>query len=160
MSRDWKPGDVAVVTLTDGTEVRALYTFRGGSPWVTVATASYEKGIAARPLVVIDPEDFEQVSRLAHTIAHTFHSTSDNIYADGIQAALREFAEPTQPKPNEPTGRYAVVEDAEDQEWVAIDPPNPGYRWQLLGKAPNGLTMYSRWDDIAAVRVLSEGVTP
>ena len=57
------------------------------------------------------------------------------------------------PKPEEPTGLGAVVEDAEGQRWVrAFHHPHETHRWQ------NRLSGRRTYDGIDAVRVLSEGV--
>lgn len=117
--------------------------------------------LARKPhgLVVIDPEDREQVERLDALIDAELWSKNSPKWAgpaDVLQQALREFAAPTPPKPDEPTGRYAVVEDGEDGEWCRIDQAN-GYVWQLLGQ-PSGACRYAMWHQIDAVRVLSEGV--
>jgi hypothetical protein len=67
-----------------------------------------------RPVVVIDPEDREQVERLCSGLLdiHWYGN------ADAMQVALRKFANPTPPKPDEPTGLGAVVEDADGIRWV------------------------------------------
>jgi hypothetical protein len=128
--REWKPGDVVPV----------------------------------RPLVVIDPEDAEQVERLYRAIFKAF----DNDDVSGIEpedavsmrAALREFANPTPSKPDEPTGRYAVVEDDQGVEHVRVDAGGGehAYCWQTIGM-PYAESRYARWSDLSAVRVLSHGVT-
>jgi hypothetical protein len=71
----------------------------------------------ARPLVVIDPEDREQVERLTKALVEAAYRHSNVVVSDQAstatrQAALREFADPKPPKPAEPTGLGAVVEDA------------------------------------------------
>jgi hypothetical protein len=75
------------------------------------------------------------------------------VFADRLQAALREFAEPTPPRPEEPTGLGAVVETAGGRFVRSdVETSNP---W----RGPNGVP--HEWDDItdSAVRVLSEGVS-
>ena len=67
-------------------------------------------------LVVIDPEDAEQVERLiaeylrdydgTHTVPHSDEITS-------MMVALRRFANPTPPKPEEPRTLFSQVEDAD-----------------------------------------------
>jgi hypothetical protein len=101
------------------------------------------------PVVVIDPEDDATLSRLWRLLP-------DNIVSiDQLQAALREFVNP---KPEEPTGRYAVVEDSDGQEWCRIDVSN-GYAWQKLGQAGTERHRYDMYRNIDAVKVLSPGVT-
>jgi hypothetical protein len=116
------------------------------------------------PVVVIDPEDAEQVGRLAG-ILHDFdaHLADDphreSAWISLTRDALRVFANPTPPKPVEPTGLGAVVEDAEGLLWVRAGTYHQGRGrdWHLLGD-----TDYECWADVNAVRVLSDGyeVTP
>ena len=104
------------------------------------------------PLVVIDPEDVEQVERLAQCYIATWRGGYGNETTEGIttrqmRQALREFANPTPPKPEEPTGLGAVVEDAEGQTWLRD--------WRGYWRAPD---VTCRWAKVDAVRVLSPGV--
>ena len=169
MKREWKPGDVALVeaglrtTVGDWPRV-ALVSHRRehANPNLlefAYATGGFDmvgdlaEGFTARPLVVIDPEDREQVERLATeflTCARSLPATI-NAVADTMQAALREFANPRPPKPEEPTGLGAVVEDAEGNRWVLYTHPDNHAPW-CDGSAS------CDYDEIAAVRVLTEGV--
>lgn len=137
-----------------------------GSGW-WVGFVSHEIALTAvaadlRHLVVIDPEDREQVERFAetHHLAVGFarwnnlHPNTQRDRIDIMQATLRGFAEPETPKPEEPTGLGAVVEDADGLQWVRIESP-PGWWWW---RNSNGETRW--WPDIDAVRSLSEGVQP
>ena len=93
-ARDWQPGDVAMVRLDPETEIRVMYN---GACWVGRKGAFYDLHASARPLAAIDPEDREQVERLSEMVA-------DEIVRNGLkprdamQAALREYANPTPPK--------------------------------------------------------------
>lgn len=106
------------------------------------------EGTKAHP-VVIHPDDREQVERLRTALVHYYGSTSI------LQAALRGFANPTPPKPDEPTGLGAVVEDAKGDQWVCLGNTfaNGATRWQSQRRS-----IFSSYRDINAVRVLSEGV--
>lgn len=111
--------------------------------------------------VVLDPEDREQVDRLTkalveaafdhgnHVVAH------QGIHPSTVSEALRSLS--AKPKPEEPTGLGAVVEDAEGHTWVRIgENGGPGYDdWKQSGVADDEWATYSHID---AVRVLSEGV--
>lgn len=113
---------------------------------------------SARRVLVVDPENRKQAERLQTAlVAHTprelrggDRNVWDAQFLDGTQAALRSLIEP--PKPPEPTGLGAVVEDTEgadwhrtrDGRWIAED----GLRSRAAGYAA-----------IDVVRVLSEGVT-
>lgn len=112
-----------------------------------------------RSLVVIDPEDFEQVERLAQARSDAgcageawglVPGWHDDLI-ERMQAALRSLITP--PRPIEPTGLGAVVEDARGERWVR-GPLHNSWRW-LKVDAP-GCENYA---EIDVVRVLSEGVT-
>jgi hypothetical protein len=106
-----------------------------------------------RPLVVIDPEDREQVERLSVALGGDHYYGSTGI----LQAALREFANP---KPPEPTGLGAVVEDARGVRWVRTESAkgitNP-WSAALHEKEPDTVRQFA-YVDINVVKVLSEGV--
>ena len=104
-----------------------------------------------RRLVVIDPDSREDVERLRDILLDSGWSPERD--ADALDDILREFANPKPPKPEEPTGLGAVVEDAEGSKWVRIE-SRTGWWW----RNPVGQT--HRWSDIDAVRILSEGVQP
>jgi hypothetical protein len=146
MSREWKPGDVAMVPGVG----RAMRTRDGG--WVTRSTSTNVTNnfMNVRPLVVIDPEDREQVERLTEALDWATHPFN----WDAMQAALRSLIAPE--KPAEPQGLGAVVEDAERQTWVRVN-CDPGM-WRLCQGPARG--RFKSYADITAVKVLSEGVTP
>jgi len=71
--------------------------------------------------------------------------------ADQIEAQTKP------PKPAEPTGLGAVVEDADGMRWVQARAEEYPWRPSVaveIGAGP----LYKPWDQIDAVRVLSEGV--
>lgn len=100
MTRNFKPGDVAIVRQ-DGEDRVAL---RGTDDWVDSAGDSWgddEVLAYGSPLVVIDPDDPYEVERL---IAAFFTETDkyDGIYtdvqaADAMQTALRVLSEGVTP---------------------------------------------------------------
>jgi hypothetical protein len=155
---EWKPGDVALVDSWRGKGQIAFRVGRGENIGWCVLDGTDSRGLDddevgdnARPVVVIDPEDAEQVERLASALFDVcaYSATHSPIK---LAAALREFARPTPPRPEEPTGLGAVVEDAEGKRWVrsVVTPARP---WYTRNKS-------KPWDEIVAVRVLSEGVQP
>jgi hypothetical protein len=170
MSREWKPGDVAMVTTTSGDflAMREVHGWTFAHPTSYAAdgvaiTTIHDAGgadLTPRPLVVIDPEDREQVEALASALRSGIEAVlrvSVNDYsldriADKVQAALHSLIEP--PKPEEPTGLGAVVEAAcvhnpVPRTWVRDHDGN----WQpRTGGADD-------WDSLSDVRVLNEGVT-
>jgi hypothetical protein len=157
MSRDWKPGDVALVTSECCGERVSLRRVTGS--WVDVDSVHADDEATARPLLVIDPEDREQVHRLADAFCrarwdHTPGSSEcDPLTAASMREALRSLLAP--PRPDEPTGLGAVVRDGHGCLWVrAEDSPNP---WCPQNPAES----FIEWENIAApIEVLSEGVLP
>lgn len=113
-------------------------------------------GSNGQPLVVIDPEDRETVGRV---LAHYWHSDdpySEDMYPEyltDLQAALRSLIEP--PKPEEPTGLGAVVEDAEGKRYYRGGPALADMHWRSAEPLDNSVR---KWSAVPAVRVLSEGV--
>lgn len=101
MKREWKAGDVAkagnytIFCLTPENGGRPRWIFDDGSGDVVSAGHLAH----ARPLVVIDAEDREQVERLARTYCERAYQ-GRFVLADIaiMQAALREYADPKPPK--------------------------------------------------------------
>jgi hypothetical protein len=167
---DYRPGTVAVATVNvrrgGKDEDRTMRVVRFAAGWAHCSIPdefwmdSEGRVTDIRPLVVIDPEDCEQVERLMRTaFPHGIFPAA----ADEMQRGLREFANPTPPKPEEPTGLGAVVEDAEGERWIRVDWTNPWCRAKPQKRnGGEGLVHRSHlpWERIAAVKVLSEGVQP
>lgn len=177
--REWKPGDVAMVTWTYDGDVQRMVRILAkngetdqpagkrvdawwGADGYLTATC---KGLDIRPLVVIDPEDADQVEHLTRALPASWGLVEDDdLLAESmaeVQAALREFANPTPPKPDEPKGLGAVVEDARGVRWVRTESAK-GLRnpWQATLHPAEGDRVRSLpYADISAVRVLSGGVT-
>lgn len=123
MGRDWQPGDVAMVM--GHVAIRTSFVngeFVEGGAWHGGRVGRFLEHQVdgdARPLVVIDPEDREQVERLIQAIFAALQEVKvPDVPADrapywsealpsATQAALRSLAEP--PRPEEPTGLGAVV---------------------------------------------------
>lgn len=158
--REWKQGDVAILSLVNGSETRALvdsfgWSDQSGMSWALEGSRGYT---SARPLVVIDPEDREQVERLRASLERMSFSPWACGAATCLTTALREFANPTPPKPDEPTGLGAVVEDAKGYRFVRGYEDEGTHPWHIIDPAANHTFAWWKWSDIAAVRVLSEGV--
>lgn len=161
-----KPGDVAIIEgkvalYVDGPHIprkRGPFWQWGSGGWTTLPLGPQH------PLAVIDPEDREQVERLRDAYDRAFVEQNPELSetpewkgkrGNALQAALREFANPTPPKPPEPQGLGAVVEDDEGVRWVRYDLNlERSYRWISERGASED------YQDITAVRVLSEGVAP
>ena len=153
MIGQWKRGDVFV---DEGgirfTVIDAEHAIDGdGDDW-------YIESIdGIRPLLVIDPEDREQVERLARV--YTDRRVNPNVcavpsmVADRLQAALREFAQSEDP---EPMGLGAVVRDGNGADWVRIQTI---YSSPFLRRGANG-TQLQKWADLPRpLTVLSPGWT-
>lgn len=110
--------------------------------------------VNGRPLVVIDPEDREQVERLESELARRcgwlVGDAGINVSRRAaMQAALREFANPT-PRIEEPTGEWAVVLDVNGNIWTRFN----RVHWSSEASPNNRQT----WGELDVVRILSEGV--
>lgn len=159
MSATYEPGTVAVATVRGVSGVRVV---RGDGHWAVAAdTDDYimdYRGLVTdvRPLVVLDPEDREQVERFC--VALDRHSGFENRWHE-VRSALIELTRP--PKPPEPTGLGAVVEDAEGVRWVRAGDSHGGVlvdNWRrVTTQGDDG--WWQAWPRITAVRVLSEGVS-
>ena len=169
MAREWKPGDVVTATVNGRDDVRLIAGWSKYDPQLRWGEMSPRWGDGdddecwfmpsqvtnRRPLVVIDPENREQVERLVDRLAAARFWEAIPVDEPGVsyrtsqmQAALREFANPTPPKPAEPQGLGAVVEDAFGHVFVRLSTS-----WFNVND-----DQHCTWDHINAVRVLSEGV--
>jgi hypothetical protein len=108
--------------------------------------------LTAAGLVVIDPEDREQVERLTDLLMDTCAYSAPHGVGE-VQQALRSLIAP--PRPEEPMGLGAVVEDARGHLYIRLM-PEPDSRTPERVWADQSSTEM-RYDDIKAVRVLSEG---
>ena len=165
--RKWEPGDVAAVKFAWGMGGYRICVRgeRHGKPgWIHDRLEGFTADdhpagpTDARPLVVIDPEDREQVERLARAYCEQFSGRGAPLRPEEawhMQAALRSLLAPA--KPDEPQGLGAVVEDAEGERWHRAREDKPGY----LGVVWLNPETYrwARWSEFTRVRVLSEGVT-
>jgi hypothetical protein len=165
MSRDWKPGDVGVwqydaMTAPQialrvpicpvSTHKKEPHWHLSGGGWTAYAES------VRGPFVVIDPEDPKQVERLSEVIRDAEKECGQDFWEydqTALKLALCEFADPKPPKPDEPTGLGAVVEDAEGDLWVRCDAEDHG-SWRRA----NDDALWRDYLSIDAVRVLSEGI--
>jgi len=146
--REWKPGDVALPPWG-----QPAFRTRKGWTYCDGSTGNLNHDAHnLRPVVVIDPEDREQVEQVARTYCERA-CQGRFVLADiaVMQDVLRFLVEP--PKPPEPTGLGAVVEDTACRRYVAGPGAPGGRRWtsEFGGEVRD-------YKYIAAVRVLSEGV--
>jgi hypothetical protein len=117
-----------------------------------------------QPVAVIDPEDYGQAQRLHDLIDAAESATMDDFGMDedgcrlwavnAVRIALREFANPKTPKPEEPTGLGAVVEDTDCRRWVRDFAGSPG----TLAWYCRSLGARNSWSHLDVDEILSEGV--
>lgn len=111
----WQHGDIALVTLNSGRALRGFYaenmtgtTGLSGNVWwlpaadePAILAVPEDAADSARKLVVIDPEDREQVERLV-TVYN--EGECESFWIDAMQNALRSLVADRHPgEPNEPT---------------------------------------------------------
>jgi hypothetical protein len=118
----------------------------------------------ARRVAVVDPEDREQVEAIckafvAAGVWKVIPADVEDLHGhrrDQIADALREFADPKPPRPDEPTGLGAVVRGSDGRIWIrAVQTAIGDMHW----RSEDGQTC-AKWRGIDAVEVLSEGVQP
>lgn len=111
MKREFKPGDVAMSrygrVFYSGNESRGSWTFDDGSGGFDEDFRSLRPNepTDVRPLVVIDPEDREQVETVRDRLFDAIEDQNPGrydfpcgVFGNALQAALREFANSTPPK--------------------------------------------------------------
>jgi hypothetical protein len=126
-------------------------------------------GVYCKPrrVAVLDPEDREQVERLREAASRwadrvpylDMREPGDLTHLDAFQAALREFADPKPPRPEEPPNWLAVVEDSKGVEWYrwSVRPKDREQAW--ISVFDEGRCYPTAYADLTPVRVLSPGVT-
>lgn len=159
-------GMVAMVKNQHGVWNRAILTLTaGGYAWRPgCADTFYHLNCEIRPLVVIDPEDAEQVEALAAAYANATSRSVDwdkrqkedqERVVEELAAALKEYANPTPPKPEEPKGLGAVVESFEGSVWVR------GHHTNRSPWVRSAFGDHREWDAIPTpLTVLHPGYTP
>jgi hypothetical protein len=154
MSREWKPGDVAMVEA--GCWANRKVALRLAEGWSHANGVNVDgDGVVsvARPLVVIDPEDDEWAEALAAAVLTEAmgYRIDKAILVVGLTKGLAEFAKPTPPKPPEPTDPTARVTDRReniwrllaDGDWVCTSGPDIGEYivWSRLADERGPLTI-------------------
>jgi hypothetical protein len=158
MGREWKPGDVAMVTAYNHPEPYRAYYCGRDETWRKCDSTAFcvDQPMTLHPLVVIDLPDGALAGWpvLIHALKVAREKTGFRMIFDGLIDQIEaQTADPTPPKPNEPTGLGAVVWDA-------------GTRWTLAVRIPGSFPWVGEhggvrgWNEFSdAVEVLSEGVT-
>lgn len=104
-------------------------------------------------VATIDPDSREHIGRLASLLVSENATLDDRgVGHAGLRRALREFANPTPPKMQEPSGVGAVIETERGEKWVRCGPNE----WRVS----DGSAFPVKWSSLVidVVRVLSEGV--
>lgn len=112
-------------------------------------------------LAVVDFEDRGAVEQLVRTWLTEYDGCETkprDAELDAMQAALREFASPAPPKPDEPTGLGAVVETVHGELYVRDKTTTTVAHWKRA-RGEDSSKRY-KYAALAVVRVLSEGVAP
>ena len=171
MSDPRRSDDVQVVLSMHPARVQEFSMWLRNNSNVGSAAHNYGLQIEAQGhgarLVVIDPEDREQVERLRVALveAGAFRPVLNLVgeahailRREQVTTALHAFANPTPPI-FEPSGLGAVVLDSQGRIWVRYLRPGTSAPW-VWSEAPSDIESRSVWSAIPAVEVLSEGVAP
>lgn len=159
MARDWQPGDVAIVKVDGKWRTGMRCGWAGRNLWwrTGAANASDREIEDIRPVAVIDPEDEAQVGRLMDLIrsVNPAKVMSDDELRTVFQEALREFADPTPPRMDEP-GTWGVVEasakgNPRRRYWTKT--PNAAW-WSVNG------TSTATWNELIDPAPVRDGVEP
>jgi len=166
MSGDYPIGTVATATVRGVEGVRVML-FEGGTGTRAWLSSVYMKGGRAhaphdvtdiRPLVTLDLG--EDIPRLREALARWTGWTSLTVEKDAIRRLLDQIEAQTRPpKPPEPQGLGAVVEDANGLRWTRVEAGADDFTRNPWFPNTDGHTQPREYDEIAAVRVLSEGVS-
>jgi hypothetical protein len=171
MSRQWKPGDVALVTFDNASpaekargesDVVTRLALRGSGWWAMGRASGLDDDqpiLDARPLVVINLENSEQLERLARAYVDTWkaphsdyvpHQEVVRVVARQMEAALHSLLAPEPPdEPMDP----AIRAFADGSEWARV---GPWWICAALNEVPRHWDYLTERDDF---RVLPEGVT-
>lgn len=156
----WKPGDVAMVQCSDGEWRRATHWTEPytGPRWVFQDNSRRRVSEStARPLVVVDPEDRDQVVALMDSWGTV--EGWDDWEVDRVQAGFRSLAQTGNPP--EPSGIGAVVVDQDDITYVLAGRlSSDGFELPDKWRAIDGPIVgdWKNWDQINVKQVLSVGV--
>jgi hypothetical protein len=158
MSDYQPPRTVAVITTESGAQYRAFRTSKSGWRAAGPGDFFYDREVTnVRPLVVLDPEG-------AGMCLEVFKKDIASLCTDSTAwpKMLRDVeAQTSPPKPPEPTGLGAVVEDRAGDRWIRVEWGNPWCRANPVRRAGGDSLTHGThvpWERLDAVRVLSEGV--
>jgi hypothetical protein len=158
--REWQPGDLvsALVQSRPGRRIHLAFTGTEVHPWTALDSAGGTLADCivsdARPLTVIDFDLWpgqESGPRAAELLRLAAEDSTGERHL--LLAWLADQIDPGPPKPDEPTGLGAVVEDDQGHVWTRAD--ESGMPWV---SRHSGDIHWCRWADVAAFEVLSEGV--
>jgi hypothetical protein len=153
-TNEWKPGDVAAFGTTTAMRTETGWAYRDAS-----VGGLHQDTYRQRRLVVIDPEDAEQVKRLFDVWCDIPGGLERGKEPLRLATALRAFANPT-PSIEEPRGLGAVVVDYDGNPWVKVDTAMACNSWTQADAGAAGSDTWVKFAKLRATRRLSEGVTP
>lgn len=142
--REWESGEIGI---HDTYGYRSIYVAhwcdahgRAGC-WHNESGLSDPSDSPRRPLVVIDPENREQVTRLADLFERTLCARP---VVDRMRDSLRAFANPTPPKPEVYTHvvgerSHGVTQALCGKVWM------PGAGVTVVGKCPECKSLAEEW---------------
>ncbi len=130
--REWVVGDVAVGNINrwTGRLMRTSdtrWTCDDGAEWAASQVDS------VRPLVVLDPDNEDDLDGLCASLVEAMHAAGDvasaanGVHPATVAAALRDFITPPPP---EPQGLGAVAEDRHGDLWVSFHSSATGTWWR------------------------------
>jgi hypothetical protein len=162
--RSYEPQTVRVEGIGDGLQLefsRNWVDANDGSGLREVDATDWRLSYQGRPLVVLDPENRGQIEHFHRVLFDSHDGDRDSLGYSHTQAALRSLAER---KPQEPTGRYAVVVDSAGDEWIrdglTKDHACTGVWWSATrAKSAHPDSWRADWDAIPVVEVVFEGVS-
>lgn len=173
ITHEWKPGDCAMargrtVEAPNLSPVKFLVVRHRGDPdYWSAADGIWPSGVTAdlcqfSPVLPIEPEDRDQVRKLARESHDRIHKPGDfealsemskDALTDLMQAALRALLTP--PKPREP-GLYGVVIAGDGREWFRwTTSEQSGRDWCRPTCGNDEETAYARWEDLDVIRVVA-----
>lgn len=103
-----------------------------------------------KPVVVIDFSDTAAVKGFRDLYEKNLRDYGHQGVSNDLDPLLDTLHEFANPKPDEPLGKYAEVED--ERGWLYFRDPNGDWRLASNPTSPR------QWSTVPAVRVLSEGV--
>lgn len=165
--QQYEPGTVASIATEGNSKrvvgIRSDSTGPGCPSWQTGHGYVLDSAVTdVRPLIVLDEPDFYYETAVPELRAAA-REGGRSLRLNRILDSIADQIQAQTPKPKEPTGLGAVVENTRGYKYVRVADPIDGWahgrQWQRIGGDINAVRNFG-WEEIDAVRVLSEGVQP